>query len=734
VSITTPDDLQLLERCASDLIALLALPASWRGQSVEHVLGTLSEALLRTLRLTFICARIDATASTKEVLHVEVDHNIDIDPVALGAVLAPWGVEGQCSFVGSLPNPLQAGRISLVSLHFGLQERLGTLVTAASREDYPSELEMLLLRVAVSQASVALHERAGPRLGSRATAELETHVTRRIGQLTDANRELGHLKDTLAAELGAMARLHEFSRCLLALGDLQAVLEQTLTEIMELQSADFGTVQLTDAEQGGLVIVAQRNFQPAFLHYFALVRDGGSVCARAAGTHCRVVVEDVQTDEFFAPHRHAAVEAGFRAVQSTPLLGQRGELLGVVSTHFRRPHRPSEAELRLTDLYARLATQTIERKLAEDERSKLASIVENSSDFIGIASLAGKCIFINAAGRKMVGLTIDEPVGDYIRSYVAAEDRERLAREIMPAVERSGFWDGELSLRHLRTGASIPVLQHVFHMREPQTGRPLALATVCRDITERRRAEHAASKAQQDLAHAARVLSIGAMTTSIAHEINQPLAAIVANGNACRRWIERDVPAMSEARASLNSIVRDANRASDVIQRIRAFSTKSTLSRALLNVNDVVRDVLSLTSTEMLHDQIELDTCLSDTLPRIIADRVELQQVVLNLVMNSIEAMRSVVGRPHVLLIASRQRNATEIEVSVRDSGSAVDAQQLPRLFEPFFTTKPQGMGLGLSISRRIIESHGGQLRASPNPDWGLSLSFTLPMDGKRHE
>ena len=584
-----------------------------------------------------------------------------------------------------------------------------------------------LLHDAGAPASAALQEDLHPEIQWRAMADLDGHLARRLDELTEANRELLELKEHLAAELGAMARLHEFGTRLLLMNEVQTVLEQTLAAIMELQGADFGNVQLNDPERGGLVIVAHRNFKPAFLEHFALVSENDCPCGRAAQERGRVIVEDVQVDETFAAHRQVAAEAGFRSVQSTPLISHEGELLGVLSTHFRRPHRPSNTDLRLTDLYIRHATQMVERKRAEEERSKLAAIVENSSDFIGIASLEGKVSFLNAAARRMVGLSENGPVVEDIRSFVVKEDARRIATEILPTVEAHGFWDGEMSLRHFRTGAVIPVLQHVFHIREPRTGKPLALATVCRDITERRRAEHDANKAHRELAHVARVLSIGELTTSIAHEINQPLAAIVANGNACRRWIDREIPDIEEAKARLASIVRDANRASEVIHRIRAYSTKATLSRSPLNVNDVIREVLALTSGELTREGVVLQESLSSTLPVVMADRVELQQVVLNLVINSIEAMRAVAGRPRTLLIASARKNAMTVEVVVRDSGAGVEAQHVPRLFEPFFTTKPHGMGLGLSISRRIIEAHGGQLLARINPKWGMTVSFALP-------
>lgn len=234
------------------------------------------------------------------------------------------------------------------------------------------------------------------------------------------------------------------------------------------------------------------------------------------------------------------------------------------------------------------------------------------------------------------------------------------------------------------------------------------------------------------LAHASRVLSLGELTASLAHEINQPLTAIVTHADAARRWLERTPPEPDRARTALNSIVRDGNRASAILQRVRAFSTKAGPSRQPVNVNDVIREVVSIAAHQIAREQVVLRTELAEGLPAVSADPIELQQVVLNLVINSIEALRPVVDRPKNLSIASARHNRTDIEVSVRDNGNGIDAQHLVRMFEPFFTTKSTGMGLGLAISRRIIEDHQGTLRAHANEKWGLTLAFTLPVPKQR--
>ena len=533
-------------------------------------------------------------------------------------------------------------------------------------------------------------------------------------------------KANRAALLRSLAQLHRFSTGLIEHGDLSAVLEEMLTATMDVQGADFGHVQLFDAELGGLVIVVQRNFKPTFLEHFALVRCDDSVCGSAARTRARVVIEDVATDPDFAPHRHVAAAAGFSAGQSTPLVGHRGELLGMLSTYFRKPHRPAQYALRVTDIYVQQAARMLAHRRSEEEHHKLAAIVQNCADFIGIATLSGRAVFVNPAGRRMIGLRPDEAIPLKISCYVSPEEQQRLLQQILPAVERDGFWDGEISFRQFTSGATIPVLQHIFYIRENGTGRRLALATICRDITERKRTEMALNKVQQELAHASRVLSINELAASLAHEINQPLAAIVANANAARRWLECKRPDYQHARASLDSIVRDGNRASAIIRRVRAFAANARYSRSPVNINDVIREVVAIAGRQAALQRVALHLRLANDLPAVMADRIELQQVVLNLVINSIEALRPVMDRPRTLRIRSARRKGS-LEVSVRDNGNGMTSPDLERMFDAFFTTSSRGLGLGLAISRRIIESHGGTLRATPNRGCGLTLRFTLP-------
>jgi C4-dicarboxylate-specific signal transduction histidine kinase len=251
------------------------------------------------------------------------------------------------------------------------------------------------------------------------------------------------------------------------------------------------------------------------------------------------------------------------------------------------------------------------------------------------------------------------------------------------------------------------------------------------EISERQRAEEALQKAQAELAHVSRLMTLGELTASIAHEVNQPLAAVVTNAQACLRWLALDAPRPDEARAAVERIVRDSNRASEVIRRIRALAKKTDPQMVALDINDVIRKAISLGQREMRSQRVSLRTELASALPPVLGDRVQLQQVVINLVMNAVEAMAPVTDRPRDVIIRSQQDDANEVLVAVRDSGMGIDPDDAERLFNAFFTTKPSGMGMGLSISRSIIAAHGGRLWALLNADHGATFQFTVPINSQ---
>ena len=296
--------------------------------------------------------------------------------------------------------------------------------------------------------------------------------------------------------------------------------------------------------------------------------------------------------------------------------------------------------------------------------------------------------------------------------------------------------------------AHLPFRDFVYRTANDKTGSPVYVQTNGKpffdakgnflgyrgtgtNITARIRADHAERalrKAQAELAHVTRVTMLGEMTASIAHEVNQPLAAVIANAEACLRWLDRETPDLAAARRSAGWVINDGNRASQVIRRVRALANKTDIEKAPLDVNNVVRDVIALVQRELSSHGVSLRTELAANLPTILGDRVQLQQVIINLVMNGIEAMQPITDRERELVIRSGQDETHRVLLSVTDCGVGISAENANRLFSAFFTTKSSGMGMGLSICRSIIEAHGGRLSASGNEGPGATFQFVLPV------
>jgi PAS domain S-box-containing protein len=367
-----------------------------------------------------------------------------------------------------------------------------------------------------------------------------------------------------------------------------------------------------------------------------------------------------------------------------------------------------------------------ESKAAEEEVRKQAELLRLAHDAILVRDLESRVIFWNQGAENTYGWTAEEAVGRVTHELL--QTRFPISLEAVDvALQEQGEWEGELT--HItRKGTAIVVTSRQ-SLRRDERGAAAAILEINREITERKLAEEALRKAQAELSHVTRVTTLGEMTASIAHEVNQPLSGIITNGNACLRWLAGDSPNLDEAREAVRRIMRDGNRASDVISRIRALVSKTDTEKSRLDVNDAIQEVAALAQGEVRRNSVALRTELAHDLPPVLGDRVQLQQVILNLVMNGVEAMASVADRPRELLIYSQQHESDKVLVAVRDSGTGLHSENLDRLFEPFFSTKPKGMGMGLAISRSIIESHGGRLWAVPNDGPGVTFEFALPVE-----
>ena len=320
------------------------------------------------------------------------------------------------------------------------------------------------------------------------------------------------------------------------------------------------------------------------------------------------------------------------------------------------------------------------------------------------------------------------PSFETFRQRIHPDDRAKAAEILERAVsERTGY---ELDCRIVLPDGAMKYIHAIGHPVFNASGDLVEAVGTVMDVTERKQAEDALYHAQAELAHVTRVAMLGEMSASIAHEINQPLTAVVNNASACLRWLA--APNLEAARESAARIVADGHRAGEIIGRIRAFVNKTPSRKDWVDINETIREVIALVGSEVYENRVSLQTQLSDDVPRILGDRIQLQQVILNLMINAIDAMNGVSDAPRELLIGCAKDDSQSVLVAVRDSGPGLDPGNLDGLFQAFYTTKPHGMGLGLAISRSIVEAHGGRLWATANERRGAVFQFTLPMgDGR---
>jgi PAS domain S-box-containing protein len=303
---------------------------------------------------------------------------------------------------------------------------------------------------------------------------------------------------------------------------------------------------------------------------------------------------------------------------------------------------------------------------------------------------------------------------------------------VQRAIDRAsqGAPDIDVSHRLLMPDGSVKHVKVLAHAATDQSSEPEYIGALM-DVTAAKRAEEALQNTQAELARAIRITTLGELAASISHEVNQPLTGIVTNGDAGLRWLAREPPALDEVRSSVESMIDDAQRASEVIKRIRALSKKADPEKTSLDINDVIHDVVRLVQREVANHGASLRLDLATQLPRALGDRVQLQQVIINLVINGIQAMASVTDRPRELLVRSR-RDGDHVLVAVEDAGVGINPEHVDRLFDAFFTTKPTGIGMGLSISHSIIEAHGGRIWASNHTGPGATFQFTVPTSRER--
>jgi PAS domain S-box-containing protein len=525
--------------------------------------------------------------------------------------------------------------------------------------------------------------------------------------------------------LGGEKRVFE----MIARGESRALILDTLCRLIEeLASGCFSSILLLDPNTSRLRLGAAPSLPPECAEAIDGIVIGPSVgsCGTAAYLKEQVIVSDIATDPLWADFRELALANGLRACWSTPILSSEDRVLGTFAIYYGEARSPTPQNSNAIGQITHLASIALERAQAAQALQQQANLLEQAHDAILVWEFPQTIVYWNRGAEQLYGFSREEAIGR--PSHELLNTQHAGGREQFDAVlERDGEWAGELS-HTTKDGRILTVESRHVLMRETE-GRRLVLETN-RDITERKRAAEALRQAQADLAHASRVTTMGELTASLAHEVNQPITAAVTNANTCVRWLASETPNIEEAREAAIRSAKDGTRAAEIISRIRLLFKKGTPEREPVDLNEVLREMMVLLRGEATRYSVSIRTELAADLPQLMADRIQLQQVMLNLMMNSIDAMKYVDG-DRELTIKSEAVEDAQLLISVSDTGVGLPAQQANDIFNAFFTTKLQGTGLGLSISRSIVESHGGRLWVDTNCKHGATFLMTLPTGAK---
>jgi len=426
-----------------------------------------------------------------------------------------------------------------------------------------------------------------------------------------------------------------------------------------------------------------------------------------------------------------AAALGLRLYKASPILSVTGEPLGIFAV-YKREGKADHLRFHSAHIaqFTNLASAAIERMRSDEALKRSAALLERTQQLSSTCCFSWRAKTDEISWSKELGQLFDLDAAEVpvtlelIGTRIHPEDLRSFHEMIERA--RSGVSDFEFEHRLLLPDNSVKYLHVVAHRTRDQEG-VLEYIGAVQDVTHRRHAEEALAKLRAELARAARVASLGVLTAAIAHEVNQPLAGIVTNASMCRRMLGINPPDIERARESASRTIRDAERASQVIKRLRALFCKKGVTYESLDLNEATREVVALLLSELERNKVMVRTELAGELPPIQGDRVQLQQVISNLLLNASDAMSGIVDRPRLLVIRTERDEEDHVQVSVRDTGVGLGPQGADRLFDAFYTTKSNGMGIGLSVSRSIIEGHQGRLWATPNDGPGATFLFSIP-------
>jgi PAS domain S-box-containing protein len=670
-------DVLRLRRALRDLVALSTVPAAWVGREPPAITAGLADVLVNSLHLDFAFVRL-CDPNGGAAVEIARGSAWQAFPEWLQYHLAVNGRLSRSEIVHDIGRGAQQCRGIVIPV--GVNAEGGLVAAACNYTDFPTEIDQLLLSVAANHAATAFR-----------TARAEEAIRESEQQLRKARDEL----ETKVAE-----RTAELQRS-----------EAYLAEAQRLShTGSFGW----DVSSGKLYWSEEtfRIFE----------------CDRADRPTVEFVLQRTHPDD-----RACVQQTIDRAAQEGKGFDFEHRLLmpdGSVKYVHVVGHASKEDESGTLEFVGAI-TDITERKHAEE-------ILRRSEAYLSEAqrlSHTGSWASVPAIGKhtywseEIFRITGFDPAGgpprfEEFEQRIHPDDRARTKEHFRTAIREKVDFDHGYRIVH--PGGEIREIHVIGHPVFGAPGDLVEFVGTLMDVTERRRAE----EERQALAHANRITTMGQLTASIAHEVNQPIAAVVTNAQAALRWLNMQPPDPEEVRQALDRIVKAGRRAGDVISRMRALVRKAPPRKDQLDINDTIREVIALTRTELHRSGISLQTQLADGLPLVPGDRIQLQQVMLNLILNAVEAMSGSAEGSRELLISTEADGANGVRIAVRDWGPGLKPESLDRLFDAFYTTKPDGMGMGLSICRSIIEAHGGRLWATRNQPQGAVFQFTLPQQG----
>jgi signal transduction histidine kinase len=732
------EEIKRLHRCVNDLVSLLALPATWTDGDPSLIGRTLIDALASILTLDLVYVRLNEQLGGAPVEMVRGARSAMPPAEEIGADLRHWLGDNTETWPTVVRCRIGNEDLSIAALPLGLHGALGMIVTGARRVDFPELKERLLITVAANQASIALRE-AQTLIEQRGLSnELDRRVAQRTQELAQANEDL---RREIAERARARTQLAGENELLQMVASGRALTEvlTALCRFVEDTAGDCicGTY-LIDWSVPAFV----NGIAPSLPASFAASIEGLPVrpelclCGIAALEKRQVISADLESDPLWleTAYRRLLLSHGLRSVWSTPILALSGGVLGTFAIYHRRPASPSPGVQELIAQVTHIASIAIERAQDEAALKRSEAFLAQGQHLSSTGSFSWRVdtddITFSEELNRIFEFDSDGRVSlEQIADRIHPEDTLLMAEKVEFARRTGGNLDYEIRLR--LPDDSVKYLRTIQHSSRIENG-PLEYIGAVQDVTARRLSEQALERARSELAHVARVATLGALTASIAHEVNQPLSGIITNASTCVRMLDTTPPDIDGARETARRTIRDGNRASEVITRLRSLFSRKEFTREPLDLNEAIREVIALSLSELQRNRVIVQSELAD-LPLITGDRVQLQQVLLNLVRNASEAMLGVEDRPRQMTIRTESEDSDHVRVTVRDAGVGIERHSLDKLFDAFYTTKSGGMGMGLSVSRSIVERHRGRLWVEANDGPGATFAFSIPrhLDGQ---